>query len=162
MPSSSNLYLRDFRREDLSSVFRLVQHTIDSSYIKVYPPEAVLFFKQHHSNENIWKDAKDGGTLVWEQNGEILGTGTLLKAEIRRVFVNPPHQHRGVGKAIATELENRARLARIATLDLAASLVSRQFWESLGFDMIRPDHIPVGRGQQLHFYWMSKRLTDFP
>jgi hypothetical protein len=45
---------------DLAAVYALVQSTIEVSYAGVYPPEAIEFFKNHHSQENIMKDIERG------------------------------------------------------------------------------------------------------
>ena len=152
--------IREFTADDLLSVYRLIQDTIDVSYHEAYPEEAVEFFKDYHSEEQILNDAANGYTVVAECNSEVLGTGTLLGMNIRRVFINPPQQHRGTGKLIIRELEKKALLEKSVTLDLGASLVSRQFWESLGFVVQREDFVPVRNGQRLHYYRMTKTLGD--
>lgn len=151
--------LREFSREDLAALYRLVQNTIEAAYGGVYPPEAVAFFKDYHSQENILNDAAGGYTVVAEQDGEILGTGTLLECNVRRVFTDVSRQNRGIGGTIAVELESRARTKKAPSLDLAASLVSRQFWESFGFIVSQEDFIPVGNGQKLRYYRMLKKLN---
>ena len=152
--------MRQLKHEDIESVFGLIQNTIDVSYYGVYPTEAIEFFKDYHSAEHIISDAATGYTIVAECNGEILGTGTLLGTNIRRVFVRPLHQHRGIGKLIVQELEIKASTEKSATLDLEASLVSRQFWELLGFVAQREEYIPVQNGQKLHYCKMVKTLSD--
>lgn len=153
-----NIQIRKFIEEDLQSVYRLIQHTIDTSYREAYPREAIEFFKDYHSREHILNDAATGYTAVAECNSEVLGTGTLLSTNIRRVFVNPLHQHRRIGKRLVNELERRASLEKLATLDLEASLVSRQFWESLGFVIRREDYVPVRNDQKLCYYEMVKTI----
>ena len=155
---ANGIQIREFNNEDLPSVYRLVQNTIDISYHEAYPIEAIEFFKDHHSKENILNEAATGYTVVAEYNGEILGTGTLLGTNVHRVFVSPAHQHRGIGQLIAQELERKASLDKLAALDLASSLVSRQFWESSGFVMQKVDYVLVRNGQKLLFYRMSKTL----
>ena len=152
--------IREFTEDDLLSVYRLIQDTIDVSYYEAYPREAVEFFKDYHSEEQILNDAAHGYTIVAEYKNEVLGTGTLFGINIRRVFVSPPHQHRGTGKLVVRELEKKALLEKSATLDLEASLVSRQFWESLGFVVQREDFVPVRNDQRLYYYQMTKTLDD--
>ncbi|MFH0847648.1 MAG: GNAT family N-acetyltransferase [Chloroflexota bacterium] len=143
---------------DLQSVYELVQNTIQVSYYKVYPVEAIEFFKNHHRKENILNDSIAGYTAIAESNGQILGTGTLLGTNVRRVFVNPTHQHKGIGKLIVYELERKAELEGLFTLDLSSSLVSRQFWESVGFVLSKEDFLPVRNGKKLLFYEMVKTM----
>ena len=138
---SQDILIRKFTQHDLWSVYQLVQNTIDISYHEAYLKEAVEFFKEHHPEEQILNDAAAGYTVVAESNREIVGTGTLLGTHIVRVFVDPLHQHRGIGKVIVQELEREASVEESATLYLEASLVSRQFWESLGFIIQKEDLI---------------------
>lgn len=154
-----DIQVRRFNEADLQSVYQLIQNTIDISYRGAYPEEAVEFFKDYHSKEQILNDAATGYATVTEGNNEILGTGTLCGTNIRRVFVSPLHQNRGIGKLIVQELEIKASVEKSATLNLEASLVSRQFWESLGFTIQREDFIPVRNNQKLRFYRMIKKLS---
>ncbi len=155
-----DIRIRKLGEEDLQTVYRLIQTTIDISYHEGYPREAIEFFKDYHSKEHILNDAATGYTVVAECDSEVLGTGTLSGINIRRVFVSPPHQHRGIGKLLVQELERKASFEKLATIDLEASLVSRQFWESLGFVVQREDYIPVRNSQKLCYYKMVKTLYD--
>ena len=154
-----DINIRQFRKKDLPAVYSLIQNTIDFSYTGVYPPEAVEFFKEYHSQNNILNDNVAGYGVVVESNGKVLGTGTLLKDNIRRVFVDPAYQKRGIGKLITQELEKKASIQKIVTLNLQASLVSRRFWESQGFTIQEERYIPVRNNQKLRFYEMLKTLN---
>ncbi|HEY41367.1 MAG TPA: GNAT family N-acetyltransferase [Dehalococcoidia bacterium] len=153
-----NIQIREFTDDDLQAVYQLIQHTIDVSYREAYPEEAVEFFKDYHSEEQILNDAANGYTVVAECNGEIFGTGTLSGTNIRRVFVNPHHQQKGTGKLIVRQLEKKALIEKVTTLDLEASLVSRQFWESLGFVIQSEEYFPVSNDKRLHYSRMTKTL----
>ena len=153
-----DIKIRKFNKEDLPSLYRLVQDTIDITYKEVYPKEAIEFFKDYHSKEHILDDAITGYTIIAEHDNKVLGTGTLLGTNIRRVFVDPSHQHRGVGKLLVHDLEEKATLEQITTIDLEASLVSRRFWESLSFVVQREDYVPVRNSQKLVYYRMYKTL----
>jgi GNAT superfamily N-acetyltransferase len=147
------------KEADLQSIYVLIQDTIQISYHKVYPVEAIEFFKNYHSKEGIWNDAISGYTAIAESNGEVVGTGILLGTNIRRVFVNPIHQHKGIGKLIVQELERKAVFEKLPVLGLASSLVSRQFWQSLSFILQKEDYIPLQDGKKLLFYRMAKTLS---
>ena len=113
-----NIRFRQMKTTDLEAVYELVQNTITVSYAGVYPPEAIEFFKNHHSQENIMKDIERGYIVVAESGGLLLGTGTIIETSIRRVFINPEYQHQGIGKIIANKLERKAKSAGLAKLDL--------------------------------------------
>jgi len=151
--------VREFKRSDLNAVYELIQNTIDVSYKKVYPPEAIDFFKEFHSQENILKDTVNGYTAVAERNGEKLGTSTLIDCHIQRSFVSPACQRQGIGGMLAQELEAKASLRKTGYITLEASLVSRQFWESRGFTVQEETFIPVKNGQKLIYYTMSKKIN---
>ncbi len=143
------IHLRDFDIEDLEAICDLIQKTIDTSYSNIYPIEAIEAFKGYCSKETILNDAANGYTIVAESNNEIVGTGSLFEAEFRRVFVDPDCQHKGIGKMIVRELEGKAIQEGIIQITLGASLVSREFWESLGFVTQMEDYLPVRNDEKL-------------
>jgi N-acetylglutamate synthase-like GNAT family acetyltransferase len=152
---AAKIIVRRFQKKDLDAVFELIQNTIDVSYRKVYPPEAIEFFKEFH-NKEILKDTAAGYTVVAERNGEILGTSTLIDSHIQRTFVNPVCQRLGIGGMLAQELERKASLKKSSHITLEASIVSRHFWEARGYIMQEETFIPVKNGQKLVYYKMSK------
>ena len=153
-----DIQVRQAKEEDLPSIYRLVQNVVAISYNGVYPTEAIEAFKHHHSEEQIRIDATDGYTIVAEYDNEIVATGTLYETNIRRIYISPRHQRKGIGRLIIQELEKKALAEKLTTLDLGASLVSRQFWESLGFVVHREDYVPVRNDQKLHYFWMVKKI----
>jgi ribosomal protein S18 acetylase RimI-like enzyme len=158
-PPASNATIRDFRESDLFSVRRLIHETIDQSYTGVYPPRAVQFFKQFHSEENIAERSETGTVLVVEQAGAIVATGTVVGNEIFGVFVNPACQRCGYGRALMRELETRAKTNGCTVVELSASLPSRLFYESLGYEILEEGSIDVGEGQHLDFWKARKSLA---
>ena len=155
-----NIKLRDFTREDLETVKRLIYKTIEVSYSDVYPEEAIEYFKDYHSGEHILNDAREGSTIILDFSGKIIGTGTLLGTNIRRVFIDPSYQHRGFGKLVMHKLEEQAFANGISILDLSASLVSKRFYDSLGYITQKEDYIPVRNKQKLIYYAVVKKLNE--
>jgi len=153
-----NVQLRQMKESDLVSVYELVRNTIQVSYNEVYPVEAIEFFKNYHRKDFILQDAVEGYTIIGESDHEIIATGTLTGTNIRRVFVHPNHQHIGIGKLVVKQLEQKAAINKLSTLDLSSSLVSRRFWESVGFNFLRENYIPVSNEKKLIFYEMLKTL----
>jgi GNAT superfamily N-acetyltransferase len=142
-------HLRPFSPPDLRPLQELVQRTIDVSYGGVYPPEAIRFFEEYDSLENVLKDAEEGHTVVLEIDGEIRGTGALVEAEIKRVFVDPALQGQGLGKTIMHWIEESARAKGAETVHLDASVVAEPFYDRLGYAVARECSIPVENGQRL-------------
>ena len=157
MPPTVNIRL--FKKADNEDVWTLVQHTIGVSYRPDYSPEVIRFFQDYHPREKILDDAANGTIMVAEQGQEIVGTGTIRDAHIRRVFIHPSHQGQGIGSLIARELEACAVRNGQTTVDLSSALGSRTFWESRGFYISQEHFTPVGSDLVIHYYTMTKDLT---
>jgi GNAT superfamily N-acetyltransferase len=158
MTEGEDIRIRRFRESDIEPLKQLVYATIDACYSGVYPEEAVRFFKEWHSDKHIREDVSRGVILILETAGQIVGTGTLVDDDIRRVFVAPDSQARGYGEAIMSLLEERARAAGIAGVALSASLPSKGFYDHLGYETLGEASIDVGNGKTLDFYKMKKSL----
>jgi len=69
MDVSQTTPLRAFQPSDLANVHRLIHHVLDTCYSGIYPPRAVQFFKQFHSEDKILQRSRDGVLIVIERDG---------------------------------------------------------------------------------------------
>jgi GNAT superfamily N-acetyltransferase len=150
--------IRDFIKSDTVPLRKLIHGTIDACYTDVYPPRAVEFFKDFHCTENILERAEKGQTVILEIGDKIIGTGTLLGNTILGVFVHPEFQHRGYGKDLMAELETRAEAIGRTELELSVSLPSREFYQRLGYRILKKKSLDVGEGQTLDYWQAEKSL----
>ncbi len=150
--------IREFQRTDLSALKALVHKTIATCYPGHYCTEAVRFFLDYHSEEAILRDAQKGRTLIVDKAGRILGTGTLVDDEIKRVFVDPTFQKQGFGRRIMRQLEEAAARQGAAAVKLDASLPAKVFYDRLGYGTVEPAFLSVENGQRLDFFKMQKAL----
>lgn len=150
------MYFRQFRISEAGIVQGMIQNTIEVAYAPVYPPRAVQFFKDFHSEEKIIDRHKKGEILVVQKDGDLIGTGSLVGVDVVGVFVHPEFQHQGVGKTLMQELEKKAVVNGITEVMLSVSLPSRRFYESLGYKIVEDRSIDVGEGQRLD-YWEAKK-----
>ena len=150
--------IRESERADLPALKALVHKTITTCYPGHYVVEAVRFFVDYHSEEAILQDAEKGRTVVLDNAGRILGTGTLVGDEIKRVFVDPTFQKQGFGRQIMQKLEESAARQGAAAVKLDASLPSHAFYDRLGYVTVEPAFLPVENGQRLDFFKMQKTL----
>ena len=148
--------IRRFRVSEVGAVRELIHHTIDVSYSAVYPPRAVQFFKDYHSEAKIIERYNKGEIFIVETDGKLIGTGSIVGFDIFGVFVHPEFQHHGHGKALMKELEEKAITNGISEVELNVSLPSRKFYENLGYEIIEERAKDVGKGQRLH-YWEAKK-----
>jgi GNAT superfamily N-acetyltransferase len=149
---------RLFIPSDLPALHALIDYTIGVSYAAVYPPRAIQHFRHHHTKQKILAEAGRGQTLVIEDSGQLIATGTLLGDEIKRLFTHPERQGQGLGRTIMGELEARAGASGLIVLNLHSSLPAKEFYLSLGFALEGEASAPVGEGQELRYYVMSKDL----
>lgn len=153
-----DIELREFRREDLEAVKSLIDETIEVSY-SIYPHEVIdHWMRDHHSRERILSEARDGYTIVLEYERRIAGTGTLLGTNIRRVFIQPSYQRRGFGKLIMHKLEKQALANGIGTLELTSTVISKRFYDFLGYTILREDHFSAGANRKFRYYRMTKEI----
>ncbi len=152
--------IREFRESDIVPVRWLIHQTIDVCYSRVYPPRAVQFFKEFHSEEKIMERHRKGKILIVEQDETVVATGTTVGSDVFGVFVHPEFQHRGYGVALMCELENTAKAKGCTELELSVSLPSRKFYESLGYEMLEENSIDVGEGQHLDYWKARKSLIE--
>ncbi|MHC4463088.1 MAG: GNAT family N-acetyltransferase [Planctomycetota bacterium] len=159
MSEQKNISINEFRSSDLTAVKHLIHNTIDNCYTETYPKEAVQFFKDWHCDERILEDANKGHTIVLEKNSQIIGTGTILEDEIKRVFVEAKLQKQGLGKLIMRKLEEKAASLGIDVIKLDASIPSKKFYDSLGYVTLEETFLEVENGKRLYHYKMEKSLT---
>jgi N-acetylglutamate synthase-like GNAT family acetyltransferase len=76
----------------------------------------------------------DENFCVVAQSDRLVGVGLLHRSgEIRLCYVLPGMQGHGIGKAIMSSLEGKARQLGLRTLTLESTVNARSFYESLGY-----------------------------
>jgi GNAT superfamily N-acetyltransferase len=150
--------IRAFRDADVPALKTLIDRTVDACYPGHYCPAAVRFFKDYHDEQAILKDARAGHTIVLTEAGRIIGTGTLVGDEIKRVFLDPSLHRQGAGRLIMHRLEEEAAAAAVTTVKLDASLPSKAFYDRLNYVTVERTFLPLANGQRLEFFKMQKRL----
>jgi GNAT superfamily N-acetyltransferase len=160
MCKKCDITIRKFKSSDLDTVRNLIQNTIDVCYSDVYSKEAVRFFKDWHCDENVLKDSKEGYTIVLNKDSRIIGTGTIVGDEIKRIFVEPTFQKYGFGKILMQKLEEKALSTCIGVVKLDASLPSKKFYDLLGYVTLEETFLEVENCKKLDYYKMEKALIN--
>jgi hypothetical protein len=73
--------IRRFREPDFCQLVRLVSETVGLSYTEVYPPRAVQFFKDYHSERKLRTAARLGQRSLLRKMGN-WGAGTRPQRRI--------------------------------------------------------------------------------
>ena len=133
---------------DFETVKTIVQTTIRTVYPRYYPAGAVAFFCRHHSDERIRGDIDAGKVYLLREDGGAAGTVTIDGNEISRLFVLPPQQHRGYGKALL-DFAERMIFAQHDTVQIDASLPAKGIYRKRGYRETAYHMIPTENGDFL-------------
>lgn len=118
--------------DDFAAVRTITQTTIRAIYPRYYPAGAVDFFCRHHADDRIRADIAAGKVFLLRDGKEAVGTVTVDGNAINRLFVLPPHQHRGYGRALLDYAERRI-LPEYDTVRIDASLPAKGIYRLRGY-----------------------------
>ena len=150
--------VRKFKLSDLESVKDLIHKTINVCYNGFYLKEVMDYFDMFHWDGNILKVAREGHIMVAEIQRRIVGTGSIVRDTILRVFVDPACQRQGLGRMIMSELERQAATNGVKVVQLRALAAAKKFYESLGYVTVAKGLVEVDNGRHLEYYKMVKSL----
>ena len=118
--------------QDFETVRHITQTTIREIYPAYYPAGAVEFFCRHHSDESIRADIESRKVYLLCDDGTAVGTITIRRDEICRLFVLPQYQHRGYGSKLL-DFAERLIIWRYGAVRLDASLPAREMYRKRGY-----------------------------
>ncbi len=147
-----------FNPKDIEELYCFIVDTIKVSYFGYYPEEAINHFIEYSNSKDILDDARNNYVIVIRNDGKIVATGTLRYSHVKRVFVNPHYQGKGLGKLIMNSLEQKAKENNIKLIELHSSLFAKQFYDSLDYKMFKIGKVAVDNGELLYYQRMAKRL----
>jgi tRNA-Thr(GGU) m(6)t(6)A37 methyltransferase TsaA len=152
-----SIKLRRIKYVDIPGVGSLIRDTIRASYAPAYPPRAIDFFLNYHTDSAIEERAVNGLVITAERDSGIVATGSIVGNEITGVFVRPDLQGKGIGSIVMDELEAWATREGRGHVTLSISLPSRGFYEKRGYEITEADRIDVGMGQAID-YWEGRKI----
>jgi len=85
-------------------------------------------------NFGSWLANEENYCVVAEARGAVLGVGLIQRrGEVLLFYLAPEAQRQGIGTAINTALEEKAKNWGVPKLTLDSTLMARPFYESLGY-----------------------------
>lgn len=130
---------------DFDAVKFITRTAISEIYPRYYPKGAVEFFISHHSDSGILNDIKSNQVfLCLNANENAVGTVTLNKNEICRLFVLPEFQGKGHGRELL-DFAEKTVFEDYSEVTLAASFPAKPIYlkrgyKELGFNTIKTDN----------------------
>ena len=132
--------------EDLPVVGDITRRTIQVVYPSYYPAGVVDFFLDWHRDEAILPDIQAGEVYLLWAGSEAVGTVTLHKDEITRLYVPRARQGRGYGRALL-DFAERAIGEEFGKIRLEASLPAAALYWKRGYRVV--DMLTEKRGRAL-------------
>ena len=125
-----------------------------------YTPEEIKSWIGPRQPEHYrWSMTKGGDTtVVAEENGEIVGFGSLKNDQIKGLYVAPGHLRRGIGRRLLDRLEGIARERDTPRLRLASSLTAVPFYAAHGYRVACHGQQRFFTGGQVACVFMDKAL----
>ena len=143
----------------VSDIYELVRITIKDIYKRYYSDEAVKFFLEFHSKENISADILEGNVYVAIHGHDVVGTGTLDGDHIKRLFVLPQFQGQGIGTLIMDFLETEI-VKHYGAVWLGSSLPAGKFYHDRGYMAKKYEEIQLENDKVLAYELMCR--NQFP
>ena len=132
--------------------------TIIDIYPHYYPKGAVDFFIEHHNESHISKDIESSQVyIVFDEQDDAVGTVTIHKNEICRLFVLPQYQKRGFGNQILKFAEDMI-LKDYKTVVLDASLPAKSIYLKRGYIIVETHSIQTYHNDYLCYDVMIKEI----
>lgn len=133
----------------------IAKETIQKVYPRYYPPGAVQFFLDLHSEARIEEAVSSEEIYLAAVQGNIIGTGSIRKNEICRLFILPEYQGKGYGSRLMDLLEAKI-FEKYTKVHVDASFPAESMYLKRGYQMISYEKIETENGDFLCYHTMEK------
>jgi GNAT superfamily N-acetyltransferase len=130
-----DLQMRSMRFDEVPEVLRLVERAVERGCRNHYDPRQRAAVCAAYAGALFVEALGPFETVVVEQQGRVIAIAQLDPSHdrLRALFVDAGCQQRGVGRALLSDIEDRARRRRRTRLDGAMALNAVGFYLRAGF-----------------------------
>ena len=152
------LTIRRFQKGDEEILSIMIRRTLrEVNYTS--PKSELDYLIPHYSPETMVELSRTGHTYVLEEDGQIVGSGTVLpdggtEAEIVAAFLIPESIGRGYGRKLFETLEADELAVKAERVWLTSSDMALGFYEHMGW--VNPNGYRVRAGEE-NLLYMEKR-----
>ena len=152
------LTIRRFQAGDENALSALIRRTLrEVNYTS--PKSELDYLLPHYSPETMVELSRTGHTYVLEEDGQIVGSGTVLpdgasEAEIVAAFLVPESIGKGYGRKLFEALEADELAVKAERVWLTSSDMALGFYEHMGW--VNPNGYRVRAGEE-NLLYMEKR-----
>ena len=129
--------IRKFHKKDSDNCCKIINTAIQE--MDGLNDAARNFIISKNTPEILHAKLSNYYTVVCEENNEILGLGALDGNEIKRLYIDPTSQGKGIGSKIIGHLENEAKKRGVKAASTQASPSSESFYHKLGYQTLNKD-----------------------
>ena len=146
-------------KEILKRLIEIHKKCISKTNSQFYEQEQINEWLSTIKIENIQDQLESTTWVVIKNNNKILGFGQycLEDKEIYQIQIDPDEQGKGYGRELYNYIENDFRINKIKQISLLATLNAVQFYENLGFHIIKEIKFPLVK-TKIKMIKMSKEL----
>lgn len=137
-------------------VAEIVETTILNIYPKYYPKGAVQFFLNLHCEEQIKTAMETEEIYLFLFKGKVIGTGSIRRNEICRLFILPEYQRRGYGSKLMDLLEEKI-FQKYLLIHIDASFPAENMYLKRNYQITSYKQIETENGDFLCYHIMEKR-----
>ena len=126
-------------KEILQELIEIHKECISKTNSQFYEQEQISEWLSAIKIENIQDQLESTTWVVIKNNNKILGFAQycLVDKEIYQIQIDPDEQGKGYGRELYNYIENDFRINKIKQISLLATLNAVQFYENLGFHIIK-------------------------
>lgn len=150
--------IKKAKLNDFENIKYIVETTINTVYPKYYPSGAVDFFLKHHSDENIKMSIEADEVYLFYDNNTIIGTGTINRNDIDRLFILPEFQGKGYGTKALDYIENEI-FNKYEDVVLSASFPAFEMYRKRGYVTFEYNKLLTDNGDYLCFFNMRLKKS---
>ena len=141
--------------EDSAMVAKIAAETIRAIYPRYYPAGAVEFLAELHSQMEVEKVKNKEEIFLAAVQSEIVGTGSIRKNEICRLFILPEYQGKGYGSRLMDILEKRI-FEKYGKVHVDASFPAESMYLKRGYEISAFEKIETINGDYFCYHTMEK------
>lgn len=145
------------RLADNSAIIsKIVEKTIKTIYPHYYPAGAVQFFLDLHCKDRIEEAMSSEEIYFVMVQGKRIGTGSIRKNEICRLFILPEYQEKGYGSRLMDLLEAWI-FESYLKVHADASFPAESMYLKRGYQIVFYEKMEAENGDFLCYHTMEKR-----
>lgn len=144
------------KAESAKQVAAIAAETIQKVYPKYYPAGAVRFFLDLHSVPRVEEAMNSEEIYFVIMQGIIVGTGTIRKNEICRLFILPKYQRKGYGSKVMDLLERKI-FEKYPVVHVDASFPAENMYFKREYQITSYETIETENGDYLCYHTMEKK-----